>query len=91
MLDNTTLGYMRTRVEETAPLDGEKWQDVFKDIEKVVLEGGTHWQSRSNFGYFPTGCNYPSVLADTLISSLGQIGFTWVSGMIFFCSIHFLN
>ena len=67
------------RVEETAPLDGEKWQTVFKDIEKVVFEGGTHWVSPNNLGFFPAGCSYPSSLGDMLISALGQIGFTWVS------------
>ena len=69
---------MRQRVEAEAPLEGEKWQSVFKDIERVVFDGSTHWQSANNFGYFPTALGYPGILADSLIGAVGQIGFTWV-------------
>ena len=32
-------GYMRTLVPEAAPLDGEPWSDIFRDIERVIMPG----------------------------------------------------
>lgn len=32
-------GYMRTLVPEAAPQEGEKWDDIFKDIERVIMPG----------------------------------------------------
>ena len=32
-------GYMRTLVPEAAPQEGEKWDDIFRDIERVIMPG----------------------------------------------------
>ena len=32
-------GYMRTLVPEVAPQEGEKWDDIFRDIERVIMPG----------------------------------------------------
>ena len=72
-------GFLRQRIEAEAPLQSEKWQDVFKDIEKIIFDGSLHWLSSNNFGYYPAGFSYPAMLGDILSAALSQIGFTWVS------------
>lgn len=32
-------GYMHTLVPEAAPQEGEKWDDIFRDIERVIMPG----------------------------------------------------
>jgi hypothetical protein len=30
---------MRTLVPETAPQDAESWEDIFRDVERVIMPG----------------------------------------------------
>ena len=32
-------GYMRELVNDTAPTDGEDWDCIFKDVERVIMPG----------------------------------------------------
>ena len=32
-------GYMRDLVPESAPMDGEKWENIFNDVETVIMPG----------------------------------------------------
>ena len=36
---NVSPGYMRTLVPETAPQDAESWEDIFRDVERVIMPG----------------------------------------------------
>ncbi|XP_061180734.1 histidine decarboxylase-like [Saccostrea echinata] len=72
-------GYMRTLVPEAAPEEGEKWEDIFRDIERVIMPGVTHWQSPYMHAYFPALNSFPSLLGDMLADAIGCLGFTWAS------------
>ncbi|XP_076081670.1 aromatic-L-amino-acid decarboxylase-like isoform X1 [Mytilus galloprovincialis] len=76
---NVSPGYMRTLVPETAPQDGEQWDDIFKDVERVIMPGITHWQSPYMHAYFPALNSFPSLLGDMLADAIGCLGFTWAS------------
>ena len=32
-------GYMKALVPDSAPEDGEKWENIFKDVEGVIMPG----------------------------------------------------
>lgn len=68
---------------EAPPTEIENWEDIFKDIEPVVLAGNTHWQHPNFFAYFPTACSYHSILGDILSSGLASVGFSWVKFTFF--------
>ncbi len=36
---NVSPGYMRNLVPDSAPDKGELWEDIFRDIERVVMPG----------------------------------------------------
>ncbi|CAF0732514.1 unnamed protein product [Adineta steineri] len=72
-------GYMRPMIAEEAPEHGEQWEDIFKDIDRVIMPGITHWQSPYMHAYFPALNSYPSLLGDMLANGLNQLGFTWAS------------
>ncbi len=38
-LSNVEPGYLRKLIPDHAPEDGEKWEDLFQDIERVIMPG----------------------------------------------------
>ncbi|KRX68256.1 Aromatic-L-amino-acid decarboxylase [Trichinella sp. T9] len=72
-------GYLRSLLPEEAPMDPDSWENIFSDIETVILQGTTHWHHPLFFAYYPTGNSYPAILGDILSAGIGCIGFTWNS------------
>lgn len=75
---NVKPGYMRNLVPEEAPLDGESWNKIVIDVERVIMPGITHWQSPHMHAYFPALNSFPSLLGDMLADAINCLGFTWV-------------
>ncbi|KAL5019867.1 hypothetical protein ScPMuIL_002759 [Solemya velum] len=76
---NVSPGYMRELVPESAPEKGEQWDDIFKDVERVIMPGITHWQSPHMHAYYPALNSFPSLLGDMLSDAINCLGFTWAS------------
>ncbi|XP_076346714.1 aromatic-L-amino-acid decarboxylase-like [Tachypleus tridentatus] len=72
-------GYILELIPDQAPDEGESWEDVFKDIERVIMPGMTHWNSPHFHSFFPTANSFPAICADILSGGLSCIGFTWAS------------
>nr|XP_058930688.1 aromatic-L-amino-acid decarboxylase isoform X2 [Kogia breviceps] len=72
-------GYLRPLLPTAAPQEPETFEDVIKDVEKIIMPGVTHWHSPYFFAYFPTASSYPAMLADMLCGAIGCIGFSWGS------------
>ena len=79
VLPNVRPGYLRPLINDEAPEEPEEWQDVMKDIERVVMPGVTHWHSPRFHAYFPTANSYPAIVADILSDSIACIGFSWIA------------
>ncbi len=60
-----------------APEDGEAWDEVFEDLEQIVLPGLTHWQSPRFFGYFPANASGAAIIGELLSAGLGVQGMLW--------------
>ncbi|XP_071446596.1 histidine decarboxylase isoform X2 [Hetaerina americana] len=72
-------GYLRRLVPDSAPFEPEPWEDIFSDIERVVMPGVTTWQSPHMHAYFPALNSFPSLLGDMLADAINCLGFTWAS------------
>ncbi|OWK06305.1 DDC [Cervus elaphus hippelaphus] len=72
-------GYLRRLIPTTAPQEPETFEDIIKDVEKIIMPGVTHWHSPYFFAYFPTASSYPAMLADMLCGAIGCIGFSWAA------------
>uniref|UniRef100_A0A674DDW1 Aromatic-L-amino-acid decarboxylase n=1 Tax=Salmo trutta TaxID=8032 RepID=A0A674DDW1_SALTR len=72
-------GYLRSLIPEEAPEDPDTYEDVVKDIERVIMPGVTHWHSPYFYAYFPTANSFPAMLADMLSGAIGCIGFSWAA------------
>lgn len=72
-------GEIRAALPAHAPADGESFDAMLADVEKLILPGITHWQSPNFFGYFPSNNSFPSILGDLLSSGLGAQGMLWAT------------
>nr|QJW82780.1 DOPA decarboxylase [Lucilia cuprina] len=72
-------GYLRPLIPKLAPEKPDTWEDVMKDIERVIMPGVTHWHSPKFHAYFPTANSYPAIVADMLSGAIACIGFTWIA------------
>uniref|UniRef100_A0A8C5MRN2 Histidine decarboxylase n=1 Tax=Leptobrachium leishanense TaxID=445787 RepID=A0A8C5MRN2_9ANUR len=72
-------GYMRALLPDTAPVESESWDNIFQDIENIIMPGVVHWQSPHMHAYFPALTSWPSLLGDMLADAINCLGFTWAS------------
>lgn len=64
---------------DSPPMDGEPFERIFADFERVVIPGMTHWQHPSFHAYFPANSSPPSLLAEMLVSALGAQCMSWAT------------
>ena len=72
-------GEIRASLPKHAPQQGERFEAMLGDVEKLILPGITHWQSPNFFGFFPSNTSFPSILGEMLCSGLGVQGMLWAT------------
>ena len=72
-------GALRAQLPKTAPLQGEPFENVLADLEKLILPACTHFLDPRFFGFFPGANLLPGVLGDLASTGLGQLGLSWQS------------
>jgi aromatic-L-amino-acid decarboxylase len=77
VLSRVKPGEIRALLPPEPPLQGEPFEKILEDMNRVVLPGITHWQSPSFFAFFPANASGPSILGDLLSSGLGVQGMLW--------------
>lgn len=70
-------GEIRALLPADPPAEGEDFDALLKDVERVILPGVTNWQSPNWFGYFPCNASGPGILGDLVSSGLGVQGMLW--------------
>ena len=79
VLSQVEPGSIRAALPASAPEDGEPFDAVLADLERIILPGITHWQHPSFFAYFPANASGPAVLGDLLSAGLGVQGMLWAT------------
>jgi aromatic-L-amino-acid decarboxylase len=77
VLSQVKPGEIRSKLPATAPNQGEAFDKILGDINRIILPGITHWQSPKFFAYFPANASGPAILGDLLSSGLGVQGMLW--------------
>src|SRR5499427_2683606 len=72
-------GQLRAQLPSAAPKQGEPFDAILADIEKLIVPGITHWQSPNFFAYFPCNASGPAILGDLLSSGFGIQGMLWAT------------
>ncbi|VVM42568.1 L-2,4-diaminobutyrate decarboxylase [Pseudomonas fluorescens] len=72
-------GYLKAALSVAAPDQGEPFEAILDDFNKLVMPGLSHWQHPDFYGYFPSNGTLSSVLGDFLSTGLGVLGLSWQS------------
>jgi len=70
-------GDVKKLVPAVPPARGEAMDAIFRDFERVVMPGITHWQHPGWFAYFPANNSPASVLGEFLTAGLGAQCMVW--------------
>lgn len=79
VLARVAPGAVRAQLPEKAPADGEPFEAILADVDRIILPGITHWQSPNFFAYFPANGSAPAILGDLLSAGLGVQGMLWAT------------
>jgi len=79
VLSRVRPGEVRQSLPASPPTHGEDFEQVLKDIDRLILPGMTHWQSPKFHAFFPANASGPAILGDLLSSALGVQGMLWAT------------
>jgi aromatic-L-amino-acid/L-tryptophan decarboxylase len=82
VLSQVEPGQIRASLPPEPPAQGEPFEAMLQDVEKLILPGITHWQSPNFFAYFPCNSSGASILGDLLSSGLGIQGMLWATSPV---------
>ncbi|XP_006895391.1 PREDICTED: histidine decarboxylase [Elephantulus edwardii] len=75
-------GYLHAQLPDSAPEEPDSWDNIFADIERIIMPGVVHWQSPHMHAYYPALNSWPSLLGDMLADAINCLGFTWASSPV---------
>src|SRR5690348_10645719 len=79
VMARATPGELKRGLPSDAPEDPEPFEQIFRDLDEMILPGLSHWQHPRFFGYFPANSILASVLGDYVSTGLGVLGLSWQS------------
>src|ERR1700751_4310270 len=62
VLSQVQPGEGRSKLPAKALEQGEAFDKILGDMERVILPGITHWQSPNFYAYFPANASGPAIL-----------------------------
>ena len=79
VLSRVKPGEIRAALPAEPPQQGELFEVMLEDVDRILLPGITHWQSPNFFAYFPSNNSGPSILGELLSAGLGVQGMLWAT------------
>lgn len=73
----TTPGDVLRMLPDSIPETPEDWDEIFADLDRIVVPNTLHWQHPAFFGYFPANTSDPAMVADLITTGLGVQGMLW--------------
>ena len=61
----------------SAPLNGESFDDIISDVDKIIMPGITHWQHPNFHAYFPANGSLESLFAEFITAAIGAQCMIW--------------
>ena len=77
VLSRVSPGDIARALPGDAPQQGEPFDRIFADFERVILPGITHWNHPGFFAYFAITGSAPGVLAEFLSAALNVQAMLW--------------
>jgi len=77
VLSRVQPGDCRDALPTTAPVSGEGWDEIFADVNQLIVPGLTHWNHPGFFAYFAISGSGPGILAEFLSAAFNAQGMLW--------------
>jgi len=77
VLSRATPGDITAALPARAPEEGEPFEAIMADFERVLVPGLTHWNHPGFFAYFAITASRPGILAEFLSAALNQQAMLW--------------
>jgi aromatic-L-amino-acid decarboxylase len=77
VMARTAPGDIKAALPVAPPDAPENFEEIIRDVEKILVPGLSMWSSPEFFGYFPCNGSPASVLGDFLSTGLGVLGLSW--------------
>jgi aromatic-L-amino-acid decarboxylase len=82
-LSQVNPGEILQRIPSSPPDKGEEIENVLKDVDKILMDGITHWNHPGFMAYFNSTSSGPGILAEILTAGLGINGMLWKTSPAF--------
>ncbi len=82
-LSQVNPGDVFKRIPEIPPQKGEAIENVLSDVDKILMDGITHWNHPGFMGYFNSTSSGPGILAELLTAGFGINGMLWKTSPAF--------
>jgi aromatic-L-amino-acid/L-tryptophan decarboxylase len=79
VLPDVRPGDLRRALPAAAPEQGEPFERIFADFERLIVPGMTHWGHPRFFAYFSANYSPPSILAEMLTAAMGAQCMSWIT------------
>lgn len=70
-------GEISAALPTEAPVNGEPFEQIFADFERILVPGITHWNHPGFFAYFAISASGPGILAEFLSAALNVQAMLW--------------
>src|SRR6202045_3347728 len=74
---NAKPGAIRAELSAQAPEQGEPFEKILADIDRVIVPGMTHWSHPMFLGYFGWTATAPGILSEMITGPLNVNAMTW--------------
>jgi aromatic-L-amino-acid/L-tryptophan decarboxylase len=82
-LSQVNPGDILKKIPQTPPQDGEDIKNILEDVDKILIDGITHWNHPGFMAYFNSTSSGPGILAELLSAGLGVNGMLWKTSPAF--------
>jgi aromatic-L-amino-acid decarboxylase len=79
VLSRAQPGQIYASLPAEPPLQGETFETILEDVNKLIMPGITHWQSPNFFAFFPANASGSAILGELLSAGLGVQGMLWAT------------
>lgn len=77
VLPGVSPGEIFEALPEQAPLEGEPFERLLDDLDKVIVPGVTHWNHPGFFAYFGITASGPGILGELVAAALNTNAMLW--------------
>ena len=77
VLSQVRPGDIHAALPHSAPQQGETFDQIFADFERIIVPGLTHWNHPGFFAYFAITGSAPGILAEFLSAALNVQAMLW--------------